>query len=204
MGIRSTLASVIGGEQVEARLRDLVEGILASKSFARPADLQEMRDRLAALEGGSTGSASDLAPRVKALETDNASLRKKIDLLRGAVDAATSQLSEVRKGIDDAHGEARKALSRAESALATAESLSDGIEELERVTDASSGADSRIDLNVATVDQLEGLSGIGPSMAQRIVDNRDEKGPFHKVSDLSRVKGLGAATVKKLDAFLRV
>lgn len=204
MGIRSTLASVIGGDQVEARLRDLVEGVIASKGFVRPADLQELRDRVASIEGGDSAQDSGLANRVKALETDNASLRKKLDLLRGAVDAATAQLSDVRRGVDEAKGEVRKALSRAESALATAESLSEGIDALERVVEAPASGDGRIDLNRATVEQLEGLSGIGPSMAQRIIQDRDERGPFHKVADLSRVKGLGAATVKKLDAFLRV
>lgn len=212
MGIRSTVASLIGGDQVESRLRDIVEGIVAAKGFARPSDLQELRERLDGL-GGETegGGASDsgLSDRVQALETDNASLRKKLDLLRGAVDAATAQLADVRRSVDLSRAESAKALARAESALATAESLSEGIDALESAVGEPAPAqhataDRRLDLNQVTADALEQLPGIGPSMAYRIVQDREANGPFHKVADLSRVKGMGAATVKKLDESLRV
>lgn len=215
MGIRSTVASLIGGDQVESRLRDIVEGIVAAKGFARPSDLQELRERLDGLVGGSDGggaSDSDLSDRVQALETDNASLRKKLDLLRGAVDAATAQLADVRRSVDLSRAESAKALARAESALATAESLSEGIDALESAVGEPAPAqrasaasdDRRLDLNQATAEDLEQLPGIGPSMAYRIVQDREENGPFHKVADLSRVKGMGAATVKKLGESLRV
>ena len=60
------------------------------------------------------------------------------------------------------------------------------------------GLDGRLDLNRASADELEGLPGIGPKTAQRILDDRRTRGPFRKPSDLTRVKGIGAKTLARL------
>ena len=49
----------------------------------------------------------------------------------------------------------------------------------------------RIDLNHATASDLEALPGIGPKLAQRVIDHRRSHGPFTKVEDLRQVKGIG-------------
>jgi len=54
-----------------------------------------------------------------------------------------------------------------------------------------------INLNLATADELEDLPGVGPELAQRIVDWRDANGRFTTVDDLLSVAGFGD---KKLDA----
>lgn len=54
-----------------------------------------------------------------------------------------------------------------------------------------------IDINTATVDQLDTLPGVGPALAQAIVDYRVRHGRFRAVDDLAKVKGIGPA---KLDA----
>lgn len=56
-----------------------------------------------------------------------------------------------------------------------------------------------LDINTASVDELTALSGIGATLAQRIVDYRSEKGPFESLSDLLEVEGIGA---KKLETIL--
>jgi competence ComEA-like helix-hairpin-helix protein len=61
-----------------------------------------------------------------------------------------------------------------------------------------------IDLNTATLEQFTQLPGIGPVLADRIVKDRDEKGPFKTVQDLSRVKGIKGKTLEKLIPFLKV
>ena len=52
-----------------------------------------------------------------------------------------------------------------------------------------------IDLDTATPDAIEALPRIGPSLAHRIVANRDSLGPFRSLDGLRRVKGVGPATI---------
>lgn len=55
-----------------------------------------------------------------------------------------------------------------------------------------------VDLNTATVEQLESLPGVGPATASAIVDDRDRNGPFSSVDDLERVPGIGPAKLEAL------
>ena len=55
-----------------------------------------------------------------------------------------------------------------------------------------------VNLNTATVDQLDELPGVGPVTAQSIVDWRTDNGPFRSVEDLLEVRGIGEATVGDL------
>lgn len=55
-----------------------------------------------------------------------------------------------------------------------------------------------IDVNIATAAQLDLLPEIGHVMAQRIVDDRAQNGPFEAPEDLMRVRGIGEKTVEKL------
>jgi len=62
------------------------------------------------------------------------------------------------------------------------------------ITDAGDeSAGDRLDLNQATAPELEMLPGIGPSLAQKIVDFRDQHGRFGTVEDLLNVPGIGPA-----------
>ncbi|MCY3600893.1 MAG: helix-hairpin-helix domain-containing protein [Gemmatimonadetes bacterium] len=55
----------------------------------------------------------------------------------------------------------------------------------------------RIDLNRADRAQLESLSGIGPALAARIIDDRSENGPFKTPEAVTRVRGIGARTLAR-------
>ncbi len=52
----------------------------------------------------------------------------------------------------------------------------------------------KININKATLDELCALKRIGPSYAQRIVDYREQNGPFEKPTDIMKVRGIGPKT----------
>jgi len=55
-----------------------------------------------------------------------------------------------------------------------------------------------IDINNADQGQLQLLPGIGPALAGRILDDREEHGPFDTIEALDRVPGIGPKTIEKL------
>ena len=57
---------------------------------------------------------------------------------------------------------------------------------------------SVLNVNRATAVELEGLPGIGPALARRIVADREARGPFATVGALDRVPGIGPALVTRL------
>jgi competence protein ComEA len=63
---------------------------------------------------------------------------------------------------------------------------------------AASGRPQIIHLNSATVEQLETLDGIGPSLAQAIIDYRTEHGGFRSLEELDQVSGIGPARLAAL------
>ena len=66
------------------------------------------------------------------------------------------------------------------------------------------GMPTLIDINQATVADLDRLPGVGPSTAQAIVDHRTRNGPFASVDDLLAVRGIGPAKLAELRALVRV
>jgi competence ComEA-like helix-hairpin-helix protein len=57
-----------------------------------------------------------------------------------------------------------------------------------------------IDLDIATADEIETIRGIGPSLARRIVADRDSLGPFGSLEQLQRVKGVGPKLAARIDS----
>ena len=68
----------------------------------------------------------------------------------------------------------------------------------------SNGVPALVDINQATVADLDRLPGIGPSTARAIVDHRTRNGPFASVDDLLAVRGIGPAKLAELRALVRV
>ena len=55
----------------------------------------------------------------------------------------------------------------------------------------ASRVEGRININLATADELDTLPGIGPATAEKIVADREANGPFSAIEDLKRVSGIG-------------
>jgi competence protein ComEA len=61
-----------------------------------------------------------------------------------------------------------------------------------------------INLNTATAAQLEALPGVGPAMAQRILEYRQKIGGFKKAEELMNVRGIGERAFLKLKSLVTV
>lgn len=55
-----------------------------------------------------------------------------------------------------------------------------------------------IDINRATVQELQTLPGIGPQIAQRIIDHRNQHGPFATAESLTAVRGIGEKLMDRI------
>ncbi len=62
----------------------------------------------------------------------------------------------------------------------------------------------RIDLNRASQTELEMLPGVGPTMAQRIIEYRERRGGFRSIEELDQVKGVGPRMIEKLRPLVRI
>ena len=62
----------------------------------------------------------------------------------------------------------------------------------------------KINLNQASVEELATLKHIGPAIAERIVQYREENGNFTKIEDVMNVKGIGPKTFEKIQDLISV
>ena len=62
----------------------------------------------------------------------------------------------------------------------------------------------KVNLNLASASDLEELPGIGPVLAERIVDYRESHGPFRSVAELDAVSGVGPAVLANLRELVSV
>jgi competence protein ComEA len=69
---------------------------------------------------------------------------------------------------------------------------------------ASAPAAAPVNLNTATVAQLEALPGIGKATAERIVEYRQKNGNFKKVEDLMNIRGIGEKSFLTLKPLVTV
>lgn len=63
---------------------------------------------------------------------------------------------------------------------------------------ASTGATTPVNLNTATVEELDTLPGVGEATARAIVEDREANGPFATIEDLMRVSGIGEKKFERI------
>ena len=64
--------------------------------------------------------------------------------------------------------------------------------------DAKQTGGAPVNINSAAAEQLTAIPGIGEAMARRIVEWREEHGPFRRIEDLMKVKGIGEKSLEKM------
>ncbi len=71
-------------------------------------------------------------------------------------------------------------------------------------TNIESGKKVMVNINKATQSELENLPGIGPAIATRIIEYRNENGKFSSIDDIKNVKGIGDAKYDKIKDSIEV
>jgi competence protein ComEA len=64
--------------------------------------------------------------------------------------------------------------------------------------DSYSNGDRKVNINTASIDEIQKLHGIGPAKAAAIIAYREEHGPFKKIEDLLNVTGIGEKSLEKI------
>lgn len=58
--------------------------------------------------------------------------------------------------------------------------------------------EGRLDINMATAEELDTIKGIGKSTAEKIIKYREEHGPFDAIEELANVSGIGTQTIEEM------
>lgn len=61
-----------------------------------------------------------------------------------------------------------------------------------------------VNINTASLDELDALPGIGPTTAQKIIDYRNQNGPFGSIGDISNVPGIGNSIFENIKDLITV
>jgi competence ComEA-like helix-hairpin-helix protein len=113
---------------------------------------------------------------------------------RRALDAQIQAVDSVRNRVGNGRGKARRGRKKKGGAthLITPDTFDESRSPAAPITPAI------IDLDIATAAEIETLRGVGPSLAARIVADRDSLGPFGSVEELQRVRGIGRKLALKI------
>lgn len=161
------------------------------------------------LAGGGEGPAGDAGHEPAGLvEAEPAEAAELVVHVAGAVRQPGLYTLEEGSRVDDAIARAGGAKPKAALELVNlAAPVADGQQIVvpSRAAGGAGGgspggavAGGKVQLNSATLEQLDALPGIGPVTAQKILDYREQKGAFQSVDELDAVPGIGPARLEQL------
>lgn len=73
-----------------------------------------------------------------------------------------------------------------------------GLNSAATATDTKPVENVPVDINTASAEELVAIPGVGEATARRIIDWRDEHGPFRRVEDLMKIQGIGEKSLEKM------
>lgn len=71
-------------------------------------------------------------------------------------------------------------------------------------TQAANAPEKKVNINTASISELQSLPQIGKVVAQRIIDYREKQGKFEKIEEIMKIKGIGEKTFLKLKDLITV
>lgn len=84
------------------------------------------------------------------------------------------------------------------------EVLDENMDSLSTVSGGTSDKNDKININKASLEELDTLPGIGAVTAQKIIDHRTQNGPFKTIEDIKNVSGIGDKKFEQLKDKIRV
>jgi competence protein ComEA len=163
--------------------------------------------------GGGGGPGADPRPAAIQVEGESGGGRSVVVHVAGAVREPGVYRMRPNARVDDAVGRAGGATPRADlSQVNLAAKVEDGRQVVvpERPRPGAPGVPAEtqpgvpLNLNTATLEQLDELDGIGPATAQNILDYREANGGFGSVEELGQVPGIGDVRLASLREQVRV
>lgn len=107
------------------------------------------------------------------------------------------KVAELEKTVDQLTDRVNE-LSKDNSSKESTSSISSTQSQVDLVSQDNPVISGKININTATINQLDSLPGIGATYAQRIIDYRTAKGGFKSLSEIENIKGIGDKTFAKL------
>lgn len=151
---------------------------------------EELDERLKAVMLLFDKKHQELNVRIGQLEIENEKLEDELEKLRARNESLLAENDSLRKqvGLSPSKRIETAASPRDLEALASSSA------------GAADGAGGKVNVNTATIPELETLPGVGPVIAQRIVDSR----PYAEPDDLLKVRGIGKTSIEILRPLIRV